>query len=52
MLCQYKVKTIYVPLPDDGFSSSGRYITNEGQLRDDDSTSNTTVKFYNVNNRV
>jgi len=52
MMCKYVVKTVYTPVPADGYSSSGGYVTNKGQLRNDDGTSNPTVKFYNANHRV
>jgi len=52
MMCKYSVKTIYSLVPTDGYSSSGGYVTNKGQLRNDDGTSNTSVKFYNANHRI
>jgi len=45
-MCKYSVKTVYSLVPTDGFSSSGGYVTNKGQLRNDDGTANTSVKFY------
>ena len=45
VMCKYSVKTIYSPVPADGYSSSGGYVTNKGQLRNEDGTSNTAVKF-------
>jgi hypothetical protein len=45
-LTKWCEKTIYTPKPTDGFSSSGGYITNNKQLRNEDGTGNATVRFY------
>ncbi len=41
-----------MPVPSDGYSSSGGYITNKEQLRNEDGSGNETVKFYNQSHRV
>jgi|688.fasta_scaffold00272_16 hypothetical protein len=46
MLTKWSVRTVYAPVPVGGYSSSGGYIENRGQLRNEDGTSNTSVKFY------
>ncbi len=43
---RWSQKDIYMPKPNDGFSSSGGYIQNRGQLRNQDGTGNNSVKFY------
>lgn len=52
MLTKWSVRTVYAPVPVGGYSSSGGYIENRGQLRNEDGTSNTSVRFYNQNHRV
>ncbi|MDZ4821936.1 MAG: SBBP repeat-containing protein, partial [Flavobacteriales bacterium] len=47
MMCKYSVKTVYMPVPTDSFSSSGGYVTNKGQIRNSNGASNTSIKFYN-----
>ncbi len=51
-LTKWSEKTVWVPLPSNGYSSSGGYITNKEQLRNEDGSGNETVKFYNQNHRV
>lgn len=46
MMCKYSEKMVFMPVPTDGFSSNGGYIQNRKQLRNDDGTANTSVKFY------
>ncbi len=52
MLSKWIEKTVYVPVPSDGFSSSGGYITNNKQLRNGNGTGNQDVVFYNQSGRV
>lgn len=52
MVTRWSQKNVYMPVPTDGFSTSGGYVTNKGQLRNHDGTSNTNVKFYNATSRI
>lgn len=45
-------RILYVPVPSDGYSSHAGYIQNNGQLRNEDGTANTSVKFYSQSHRV
>ncbi len=53
MLTKWTPRTIYNPIPSDGFSQSGGYVTNNGQLKDDDDgESNNTVRYYNQTHEI
>ncbi len=52
MVTEWSQKEIYMPASTDGFASNGGYISNKEQLRNEDGTANSTVKFYNQNYRV
>jgi hypothetical protein len=43
---RWSQKDLYMPKPSDGFSTSGGYIQNREQLRNEDGTANSSVKYY------
>jgi hypothetical protein len=51
-LTKWSEKTVWVPVPSDGYSNSAGYISNHGQILNTDTTSNTSVKFYCDNNGI
>ncbi|MCC6600180.1 MAG: hypothetical protein IT223_05850, partial [Crocinitomicaceae bacterium] len=43
---KWKQATVYLPVPEDSFNHGGGYVTNKGQLRDENGDSETRVYFY------